>query len=525
MKMKTSEGRYRFFALPVAVLLLFSCEGKKARNVVTWPYGVKYEVFVQSFADGNKDGKGDFSGLTAKLDYLDDLGINGIWLMPIMKSPTYHKYDVTDYKSVHPDYGTEEDFKNFVREAHRRGIKVVIDLILNHTGSDHPWFQEALRDKNSPYRDYYVWAKKDSIRAQISKKTTSLDSDNITQWHAVKGDTLSEHYYGFFFGGMPDLNFDNPKVKKEFVDIGRFWLMDMEVDGFRLDAAKHIYPTERASDNHAFWKEFRREMESIKPDVYLVGEVWSKAEDVAPYLEGLPSLFNFDMGYAITGVINAGKDTVGLVRRYKEISDFYNGVTNEYIDATFLRNHDQNRILSDLDESADKLRVAAGLLLTLPGTPYIYYGEEIGMLGKKPDEFIREPFVWDVNHQDASQTSWIKSKYSTDKTVVPLSRQRNDPASLYNFYKKLIQTRNSSKVLTYGSIEDSGLGITEVVSFRRVYEGEELLVLNNISDVEVTIPWEGDVSRFRNIEYDSRGMAKFDNDVLILPAFTTIILE
>ena len=186
---------------------MFSCEGRKEKGVVSWPYGVKYEIFVQSFADGNDDGIGDFKGLTAKLDYLSDLGINGIWLMPIMNSPTYHKYDVTDYKSIHPDYGTEEDFKHFVEEAHKRNIKVIVDLILNHTGSDHPWFQAAMLDKKSPYRDYYVWARKDSIRAQISKKTTSLDSDNITQWHPVNGDTLSEHYYGFFWGGMPDLEF------------------------------------------------------------------------------------------------------------------------------------------------------------------------------------------------------------------------------------------------------------------------------------------------------------------------------
>lgn len=231
-------------------ILFLSCRGSEG-VAVSWPFGVKYEVFVLSFADGNGDGKGDFKGLTAKLDYLQDLGVNGVWLMPIMNSPSYHKYDVTDYKSIHPDYGTVDDFKNFVTEAHARNIKVIVDLILNHSGSDHPWFQSAMKDKTSPYRKYYVWAKKDSIRAQISKKATSFDSDNITQWHAVNGDTLSEHYYGFFYGGMPDLNFDNPKVKEEFIDIGKFWLNEMKVDGFRLDAAKHIFPTDRAADNHA----------------------------------------------------------------------------------------------------------------------------------------------------------------------------------------------------------------------------------------------------------------------------------
>ena len=203
---------------------------------------------------------------------------------------------------------------------------------------------------------------------------------------------------------MPDLNFDNPKVRDEFIDIGKYWLIDMQVDGFRLDAAKHIFPSDRPLDNHAFWQDFRKAMENIKPDVYLVGEVWSKAEDVAPYLKGLPALFNFDMGYSITQVINAGMDTLGLIRKYKEISDFYKSVTTEYLDATFLRNHDQNRILSELGGDQQRMRVAAAIVLTLPGTPYLYYGEEIGMLGLKPDEYIREPFVWNVDKKDEGQT-------------------------------------------------------------------------------------------------------------------------
>ncbi len=518
------KARSFYLAAPLLFLLLNACE-KEKENIATWPYGVKYEVFVLSFADGDGDGKGDFKGLTAKLDYLADLGVNGIWLMPIMNSPSYHKYDVSDYKSIHPDYGTVADFKKFVDEAHARNIKVVVDLILNHTGSDHPWFQAAIKDKNSPYRDYYVWAKKDSIRNQISKKTVSFDSDNITQWHPVNGDTLSEHYYGFFWGGMPDLNFDNKKVREEFADIGKFWLSDLDVDGFRLDAAKHIFPTDRAADNHLFWQEFRKSMESIKPDVYLVGEVWSEAKDVAPYLKGLPALFNFDLGYAITGVVNAGRDTVGLIRKYKEISDFYKSVTTEYIDAIFLKNHDQNRIYSELHDDPEKMRVAAAILLTLPGTPYLYYGEEIGMKGMKPDEYIREPFIWDVEKKEVTQTTWESPKYSTSETVVPLSRQSGDPSSLYSFYKKLIHLRNASKALTFGSIEDSGLNMMEVVSFIRKYEGEELLVLTNISDVEVTIPLTGENSRFDAVQYDAEGTSKLNSGELKLPAFSTVILN
>ena len=515
---------YRFVSI-FLLLTGLACSNQSSNNVAKWPHGVYYEIFVQSFYDADGDGIGDFKGLTEKLDYLQELGVNGVWLMPIMPSPTYHKYDVTNYKGIHPDYGTEEDFKTFVKEAHKRDIKVIVDLILNHTGYDHPWFQSAIQGKESPYRDYYVWAMKDSIREQIAKKKISLDSDNITQWHPVNGDTLAEHYYGFFWGGMPDLNFDNPKVKEEFIDIGKYWLEYMNVDGFRLDAAKHIFPDERAEDNHEFWVWFRTEMEKIKPDVYLVGEVWSRAEEVAPYLRGLPALFNFDLGYAITQTVNAGRDTSNLIEKYKSIIDYYQNTTKDYIDATFLKNHDQNRILSELSNDQNKARVAAAILLTLPGTPYIYYGEEIGMLGMKPDEFIREPFIWDENGADNGQTTWIEPRYSTSKSVVPLSRQINDESSLYQFYKGLIAVRNSSPVLTYGTIETTSIPTQEIISFIRKDNSKELLVLHNISDIEISIMVIDNLKKFTKIIYTSNVETKVDKEEIVVPAYSSIILQ
>ncbi|HTE31483.1 MAG TPA: alpha-amylase family glycosyl hydrolase [Chryseolinea sp.] len=515
---------YRKLCMLMVTVSLFGCKSG-ADHKGSWPLGVKYEVFVLSYADGNGDGKGDFTGLTQKLDYLADLGIDGIWLMPIMKSPSYHKYDVTDYKSIHPDYGSVDDFKKFVAEAHRRNIKVIIDLILNHTGSDHPWFQSALKDPKSPYHDYYVWANKDSIREQISKKGPSFDSDNITQWHPVNGDTLADHYYGFFWAGMPDLNFDNPRVRNEFVDIGKFWLQDMGVDGFRFDAAKHIYPTERATDNHAFWQSYRAELEKINPNVYLVGEVWSPAKDAAPYLKGIPSLFNFDMGYAITATVNAGIDTAHLISKYKEINDYYKSQASAYLDATFLKNHDQNRILSELGGNKAKARIAAGILLTLPGTPYLYYGEEIGMLGMKPDESIREPFIWNAPGKDPLQTSWEKPKYSNSESVVPLSDQQNDQASLFACYKKLIHFRNDNDIMLRGSLDNSGITLQEVVSFKRTLDGRELLVLNNVSDVEVTLPLTGELSKFDDISLDVLNTAILSKGEIRLPAYSTVILN
>lgn len=515
-------------------LILTSCEPDQSSKV-KWPYGVKYEVFVMSFADGNGDGKGDFKGLTEKLDYFKDLGVNGLWLMPIMPSDTYHKYHVIDYKNIDPEYGTLDDFRKFVDEAHKRNIRIITDFVINHTGDKHPWFLEAQKGKDNPYRNYYVWAKKDSVRNQIFKKAKSFDSDNLRKWHPVKGDTLSEQYYGYFNGLTPDLNLDNPKVKEEIVDIARFWLNDVKVDGFRMDAAKHIFPDERAEDNHAFWVWFKQEMERIKPDVYLVGEVWSPAKDVAPYLKGLPSLFNFDLGYAITNVAAAGKDTINLVAKYKEIRDYYKSITNDYLDATFVRNHDQSRILTELKGDVQKAKMTASILLTMPGTPYLYYGEEIGMLGDKlktyedlfgPDAYVREPYVWNTEKADKLQTSWEKPHYSTDKTVVPYALQKDDKNSLFNFYKKLIHYRNGSNALTYGEIEEAGITADEIVNFIRKQGEQEVLVLHNVSDVEVTVTMNDAISRFTNVDYSSEEKEpSIQNGELKLPAYSTVVLK
>lgn len=240
------------------------------------PSTVFYEVFVRSFADSNGDGIGDFKGLTRKLDYLNDgnpdtdsdLGIGGIWLMPINPSPSYHGYDVTDYRQINPDYGTLDDFREFLNEAHKRGIKVIMDLVVNHTSKEHPWFKEAAADKSSSYRDWYVWAE-DSGTA--TSGSSAAGSGN--PWHSVRGD----HYLGIFWEGMPDLNFDNPKVRKEITATGQFWLKQ-GVDGFRLDAAKHIYEdlqtdkSQATTDkNVAWWQEFRSGLKEVKPDAYLVG--------------------------------------------------------------------------------------------------------------------------------------------------------------------------------------------------------------------------------------------------------------
>jgi glycosidase len=503
--------------------LVSACSTSEPAVEAAWPHGVKYEIFPLAFADGNSDGKGDLKGLTEKLDYIRDLGVNGIWLMPIMPSPSYHKYDVSDYKNIHPDYGTLGDFKKMTEEAHRRGIRVIIDLVLNHTSTYHPWFESAVKGKDSPYRDYYVWADKDSIQDQISKKKITLDSDNIRQWHEVNGQSTAEHYYGFFSSHMPDLNFDNQKVRDEMVEVARFWIEEMKVDGFRFDAARHIYPDDRNYDSHQFWQWYRKELVKIKPDIYMVGEVYSTdRNEVSPYAKGLPALFNFDLGSSVISILNYRQDTLQLIDRYAEQIDFFRSSNPEFLDAPILTNHDQNRVMSQLGDHPRKAKVAASILLTLPGTPYVYYGEELGMRGTKPDEFIREPFPWD----DKKYTTWwMNLKFNVKDSIDDVNKQSKDSGSLLNHYKRLIAYRNSSRPLTFGSIESLKDLPRTIIASKRSFDSETVIIFHNISEKEVRLELANELKQFRSLEFASDDHISFREDELVLPAFSTVILK
>ena len=223
----------------------------------TPPTRVYYSVFVQSFYDSNGDGIGDIPGLVTKLDYLKDLGVRGLWLLPVHPSPSYHKYDITDYYSIHPDYGTLDDYKTLVEEAHKRNMVVLLDLVINHTSNLNPWFQEASKGPANRYRDYYIWSDNpDDFKAEPF------------HWHSLRDPNgkpmAGSKYYGFFWWEMPDLNFENHEVRREIFKIASFWMKDVGVDGFRLDAAKYIYPENQPEKNIQWWKEFRDEAQKIK---------------------------------------------------------------------------------------------------------------------------------------------------------------------------------------------------------------------------------------------------------------------
>jgi len=508
-------------------------------SVAQWPHAVMYEIFIQSFADSNGDGIGDINGMTSKLDYLQDLGIQGIWLMPIMPSPSYHKYDVTDYYAIHPDYGTMDDFKIFMNEAHKRGIKVVIDMIINHTSNEHPWFLDAVKSEKSPYRDYFIWETEEEIILTNSlHKEETGDSGNLTQWHDSKGN--KEKYYGFFTGFMPDLNYDNPEVRKEMFQIAKFWLQDIGVDGFRLDAAKHIYEDSRRDDNKSWWIEYRHELEKIKPEVYLVGEIWDKTENITPFIHGLGALFNFDLAFSMLESIRNEKsvtayihgpswkidDTTNFTKGYLDNQALFQRENQEYYDAIFLSNHDQIRILSSLAGDINKGKLAASILLTLPGTPYLYYGEEIGMLGQKPDPNIREPFLWADNLADTLRTSWINPEFSLDGSVTPLASQMADEQSLFNHYKKLIHLRNYSTALTFGELQEAEYGNTSAISYYRNHAEERLLVIHNLTATPFSIQLKDEDKGFSSILYNNNPEGETpENGSIDVAAYSTIILK
>ena len=509
----------------VIILLVITGNALKAQekqNVSKWPRGITYEIFVQSFADSDDDGIGDINGMISKLDYLKELGIEGIWLMPMNPSPTYHKYDVSDYYDIHPDYGTLADFKNFVKEAHARNIKVVMDMVLNHSGNKNQWFKEALKDESIKYWDYYVWAHKDDPKVQPVTITASDGTQRRVRsnWYTVPNSDYL--YFAHFGSNMPDLNFDNPKLQQEAFKIGKFWLKEIGVDGFRLDAARHVFPDERATDNHKWWEYFLQEMKSVNQDVYIVGEVWAPADIVGPYLKGIPALFNFDMGGEIIKAVNEENGST-LVSKHKEIEDFYKNINPEYIDATFLTNHDQDRVMSSVKGNADKEKMAVALLLTLPGSPYLYYGEEIGMLGQKPDENIREPFLWDKKEADKTRTSWIKPRYSTDSTILPLSQQLAEKNSLVNYYKTLIKLRNKSYALTYGELIPVETINKSICGFIRSDERERLVVLHNLSGKSQEFYLPSDLREFKKVYFAGKA-AQTKNNQVTIPGFSTIIL-
>ncbi|HMN15141.1 MAG TPA: alpha-amylase family glycosyl hydrolase [Bellilinea sp.] len=461
--------------LILVFVLLAGCQ--PAPTTDWYKDAVFYEIFVRSFYDSNGDGIGDFNGIREKLDYLNDgdpktttdLGITGIWLMPIMPSPSYHGYDVTDYKAVNPQYGTLDDFKRLVEECHKRGIKVIIDLVINHTSSQHPWFTAALNG-DPAYKDYYVWEQ---------TKPSSGGPLGSNPWHEAAN---GEYYYGVFWGGMPDLNYKNPAVTREINNITAFWLKETGIDGFRVDAARYLFEDGLVledSDNTIRWfQDWRATVKKLAPKSFTVGEVWADLPVQARYADpkGLDSLFMFDLAEDFKSAAYAGQSS-GVHAGYQQaLQVFPDGAFS-----TFLSNHDQQRVASMLEEKSYKLKEAAFLYLTGPGIPFIYYGEELGLTANKPDENLRTPMPWssEANGGFSTGTPWEPLRPAWEQ--VNAATLSADEASLLNWYRRLIRLRNDNPALRTGAYLPVKSNCPTVYATLRVLGKDALLTLANLN--------------------------------------------
>jgi glycosidase len=437
---------------------------------------VCYEIFVRSFYDSDGDGIGDVNGLMQTLDYINDgnpgtrrdLGARCIWLMPVAEARSYHGYDVTNYYRVAPDYGTNDDFKRLIAEAHRRGIRVLVDLVLNHVSSEHPFFQQALRDPGSPYRDWFRWS----------------PTQPGNNWH--HSPVRDEYYYGVFWSGMPDLNYQNPTVREEAKKVARFWLEEMGADGFRLDAIPYLVEegdrVRHAPGTHRFLREYAAHIRRVSPDAFTIGEVWDSTGALrAYYPDQLDAYFAFDISDAILEAVRTGS----AARLFTAVTRLQREAPADRW-SPFLRNHDQTRTLTALGGDLARARLAATMLLTFPGLPFVYYGEEIGMTGDKPDERLRTPMHWSVGPRAGFTRGTPWEPLQPDSLTANVEVQDADPHSLLNLYRRLIRLRAENPALGSGELVPLAAGSDAVAAYLRRESrqgGRAVLVVMNLGTV------------------------------------------
>ncbi len=457
-------------AILLSAVLLTSCSGGNGGDR---SFEVGYNIFPISFADSNGDKLGDINGITAKLDYLQGLGIDTLWLNPINESDSYHKYDIKDYYAIETDFGTMEDFETLIEEAHKRDMNVIMDLVINHTSSQHPWFQDAISSEDSEYRDYYRFN---------DFSDTSNNYASKEGWTQLEGDT---YYFSSFWSEMPELNFENEKVTEEVYKIADFWL-EKGVDGFRIDAAKHLYdPKEYPKGtvtqklNFEWFAGFKAHVEEVNPKAFVLGEVYDEYTSVSPYYQGFDALFNFSVAESIVNSVasESSSDFNNLVEKSVKGMLKYN---EDGTPAYFISNHDQDRLMSRINGDTEKVKLASHILLTLPGMSWIYYGEEVGMAGEGKDEQKREPINWG----DEYTTKWEAVKYNKD--IISVAEQIEDSESLYNTYKELIKIKKENDVLVNGTFE--GIETDDSQIAYKVYDDKtSLVVYHNLSSEPVEI--------------------------------------
>jgi len=493
-------------------------------NDVLWfKDAVFYQVYIRAFADGNGDGHGDFIGLARRLDYFRDLGVDCLWLMPMYPSPLLDDgYDIADYYNIHPDYGTLDDFRMFLAEAHARGLRVIADLVLNHTSDQHAWFQAARADRNSPYRDYYVWSDTDQKYSGTRLIFLDIEKSNWA-WDEAAG----QYYWHRFYASQPDLNFDNPAVRAEMLNVAKFWL-DLGLDGFRADAVPYLFEREGTTcenlpETHAYLKEFRRFINAHYPDRLLLAEANQWPEDLRPYFgdgDEFHMGFHFPLMPRLYMALRRS-DRAPIV----SILERTPALPANCQWCTFLRNHDEltlemvtpeerqwmwqeyapeprmrlnlgirRRLAPLLDGDRRKIELLNSILFTLPGSPILYYGDEIGMgdnIWLDDRDGVRTPMQWDAGAHAGFSTA------APDKLYAPViagerfgyqrinvAAQQADPHSLWHTLRRMIAVRKSHRAFGRGACEFLPIEYHAVLAVLRAFAGETILAIHNLSPVE-----------------------------------------
>lgn len=509
----------------------YGVDGWEAQeNVIDDNYRNYYHIFVYSFADSDGDGVGDLNGITSKLDYIEEMGFNGIWLSPIHQSTTYHKYDVVDYYSIDEEYGTMEDFDKFMEECEKRGIKVILDLVFNHTSTKHQWFKEATEYVRSlepgeeanieecPYVDYYHIKKNEDV--------------NGGKYYKISGSEYS--YEGQFWDQMPDLNLASTEVRREVEEIAKFWV-DKGVGGFRLDAAKEFY-TGSAEKNIEVLSWFTQYCKNLDEDLYLVAEVWDSFSVIKNYYtSGITSIFDYaygdSTGHIIKAIQQAGNGQTGknLTANFIKTQNAYLESNPDMINAPFLSNHDCGRIAGFASQKPERMKMAAALNAFMSGSSFVYYGEELGMSGAGKDENKRAPMYWsDFGSMDgvcAGPSAMDEVKHKNGS----LEDQKEDKYSIYWYYRNVYHIKNTYPEIARGTVAAmDAIEDGNVCAISKTYDGETIYILFNLNKETTVVDVPKDVYNYEGLV---ASLAVDENEVsmkgetVTLPAYGIAVIK
>ena len=486
---------------------------------------VFYEIFVGSFSDSNGDGIGDLRGIINRMDYLNDgdpqsgksLGIEGIWMTPVFLSPSYHKYDVTDYYQIDPAFGTEEDLKELVALCHERDVKLIMDLPLNHTGANNQWFRDFKNahmagDPADPYYDFYTWI--------------GADEPVPAGRRFLKVNDAQLQVEANFSDDMPELNFDNEQVRQALLDVAAYW-MNLGVDGFRFDAAKYMYLNDHEK-NAAFWDWYIGEMKKINPEVYTVAEVWD-SESTALRYAGSVNCFRFSASQAEGLIANTAKG--GNVNRFTADTQHYldeiHSIRPDAMNIFFIANHDTDRAAGFLTLATQRMQMAANLYLLSPGSPFIYYGEEIGLRGSRgaaPTDANRRLAMRWGDGDTVKDPEGSNYDSQTEDTVAGMLQNEK---SLLNYYKRLLMIRKANPEIARGDYTALSFPDSNAGGFLCTWNGKTVAVFHNPGKKEVTL----DLSEATNLTLTEiaavigKKGASFGDGVLTLGSQTSAVLR